>query len=404
MNEDRREQVAAALRQAGDAGLICRLPHHVLLLTGYLPVLGNSFCVVALAPDGTAEARLAVPASEADLVPPGAAVAVKTYTEENLDFIGTTLQAVRQPLAALLAEAGLAGDSIIGYEGAPAPLPPTYTQMGVPGADTLDLYHALLPAARLRDATNLLEDLAAVKTEREIAGIRRTAAVARAGFDAARAAVRVSATEAEVAAAATAALLRAGLARSAPGRTQPHAHVLAGPRAAAASASFNLTSTAEIQHGDPVLVQIEIGMDGFWAELTRTFFAGEAASPWGEVARACVRAQDAALARIRDEARGADVDAAARDVMRAAGWGDAFRHGLGHGIGFQAINHGAAPILHPRSQAVLRAGMVHNLEPAAYLDGQGGFRLNDDVLVREGGAEVLSAEMPRDLDWLVVPG
>jgi Xaa-Pro aminopeptidase len=88
--------------------------------------------------------------------------------------------------------------------------------------------------------------------------------------------------------------------------------------------------------------------------------------------------------------------------MERAGFGAAFKHGLGHGFGFQAINHSAAPILHPVSQAQLRSGMVHNMEPAVYLDGSGGLRLNDNVLVRQDGPEVLSSALPRDLDWLVV--
>ena len=403
MNAERAPQVADALRQAGYHGVICRLPQHVLLLTGYLPVLGNAFAVVALAPDGTAQARLLVPASEANLVPAGAAIAIETYTEETLERIDTTLTAAREPLDALMRAAGLAAaGAIVGYEGAPVPVPPAYTQLGIPGPATLDLYRALLPQARLRDASDLLAGLAAVKTEAEVAGIRRAVDVARAGFEAARAAVRVGASEADVAAEATAALLRAGYAHSALGRAQPHVHVMADKRAAQAHATFNFTSTAAIGRGETVLVQIEMGVDGYWAELTRTFFAGEAPPPWAGIVRACARAQDAALAAIREGAHGAAVDAAARQVMREAGWGDAFMHGLGHGIGFQAINHGDAPILHPRSQAVLRAGMVHNMEPAAYLDGQGGFRLNDDVLVRRDGAEMLSAGLPRDLDWLVV--
>ncbi|HET7638877.1 MAG TPA: M24 family metallopeptidase, partial [Ktedonobacteraceae bacterium] len=89
-------------------------------------------------------------------------------------------------------------------------------------------------------------------------------------------------------------------------------------------------------------------------------------------------------------------------VMQQAGFGSAFKHGLGHGFGFQAINHAAAPVLHPASHAVLRSGMVHNMEPAVYLDGKGGIRLNDNVAVRAGGYEVLSSALPRDLDWLVV--
>ncbi|HET8842418.1 MAG TPA: M24 family metallopeptidase [Ktedonobacteraceae bacterium] len=113
-------------------------------------------------------------------------------------------------------------------------------------------------------------------------------------------------------------------------------------------------------------------------------------------------AQDAALAQIRDGANARDVNAAARGIMTQAGFGAAFKHGLGHGFGFQAINHAAAPILHPISNAVLQTGMAHNMEPAVYLDDKGGIRLNDNVVVRAGSGEVLSAALPRDLDWLVV--
>ncbi len=90
--------------------------------------------------------------------------------------------------------------------------------------------------------------------------------------------------------------------------------------------------------------------------------------------------------------------------MQQAAFGSAFKHGLGHGFGFQAINHAAAPVLHPASSATLRSGMVHNMEPAVYLDGKGGIRLNDNVAVRADGNEVLSRSIPRDLDWLVVNG
>src|SRR6266480_1016930 len=84
----------------------------------------------------------------------------------------------------------------------------------------------------------------------------------------------------------------------------------------------------------------------------------------------------------------------------SAAFGACFKHGLGHGFGFQAINHAVAPVLHPASDAVLCSGMVHNMEPAVYIDGKGGIRLNDNVVVRSDGNEVLSSQLPRELDWL----
>lgn len=403
MEDERAALVAGALARHGYAGLICRLPHHVLMLTGYLPILGNSFCVLSLGANGQPQVRLAVPTAEREEIPDGAAVQITSYHEETLDSISTTLPSAREPLGALLASAGLtSGPVTVGYEGAPDPVPTAYTQLGIPGPATLDLYRDLLPRARLRDASAALVELMAFKTAADVAHIRAAVATAQDAFAAARAAVRVGATEADVAALATGAALRAGYTRSQRGRTQAHVHVMAGARAAQAHATFNLTTAHPIRRSDTVLVQVEVAVDGYWAELTRTFFAENVSDEWARVARLCLEAQRAAMASIRDGQSARVVDAAARAVLRDAGLGTAFKHGLGHGVGFQAINHSAAPILHPQSHAALRAGMVHNLEPAVYLDGRGGFRLNDDVLDLAEGAELLSATIPRDLDWLVV--
>jgi Xaa-Pro aminopeptidase len=177
---------------------------------------------------------------------------------------------------------------------------------------------------------------------------------------------------------------------------------MSGPRAALAYRAFNLTSNRTIAQGDTVTVQMEISINGYWAELTRSFFVGTVSDEWRKAHQACMAAQDAALQHIRDGVLARDVDRAARTIMEQAGFGAAFKHGLGHGFGFQAINHAAAPVLHPASNAVLHTGMVHNMEPAVYLDGKGGIRLNDNVAVRDDGFEVLSRAIPRDLDWLVV--
>ncbi len=402
MNTQRLQHIQALFAQEGYSALLCRIPQHVLLFTGYQPILGSSFCLVSLNPAKEIEIRLAVPVDEQDLVPSGVAVEVKTFAEETMSYIGDTLDAAREPLSELLRSAGLSGGAIVGIEGGRTLIMPAYTQVGVTGPETHELLHLLLLGGDLRDATSLLEQLSAVKTEEELAAIRRCEAVACQGFAGAREAIHEGATEADVAAATYAALLRAGYAASGAHHVQPHVHVMAGPRAALAYRAFNLTSNAAIQQGDTVTVQMEIGINGYWAELTRTFFAGIISEEWRKAYQACVAAQDAALKLIRDGASARAVDGAARQVMEQAGFGEAFKHGLGHGFGFQAINHGAAPVLHPASNAVLKSGMVHNMEPAVYLDGKGGFRLNDNVAVRQDGNEVLSSALPRDIEWLVV--
>jgi Xaa-Pro aminopeptidase len=402
----RTQRIVEMFKQRGADfhAIVCRLPQNIVMLTGYQPILGNSFCIVTVNNAGQVEYRLAVPEDEKDLVPQDIAVEVRTFSEETMDYIGNTIQAVHGPLAELIRSANLNENAVIGYEGGYSPVATSYTQVGIPGPATLDLLHQLFLGGYLRDVTPMLDELASIKTEEELNAIRRSEEVGRQGFDAARNAVRVGATEADVAAATYAAMLKAGYAAPGAHHVTPYVHVMAGPRAALAYRAFNLTSNAPINSGDTVTVQMEIGINGYWAELTRTFFAGSISEEWRRAHQACVAAQDAALKEIRDGASARAVDSAARNVMQQAGFGSAFKHGLGHGFGFQAINHAAAPVLHPASNATLRSGMVHNMEPAVYLDGKGGIRLNDNVAVRADGNEVLSAALPRDLDWLVVEG
>ena len=391
-------------RGADFHAIICRLPQNVVMLTGYQPILGNSFCIVSLRNGRDVEFRLLVPEDERDLVPPGVALELRTYTEETMDYIGNTIQSAREPLAELLRSADINENAVIGYEGVYSPVATAYTQVGVPGPATLALFHQLFLGGYLRDVTPMLDELAAVKTEPEIEMIRRAEQVAYLGFLAAREAIEVDGLESEVAAQTYAALLRAGYATEGVRHVTPYVHVMAGKRAALAYRAFNLTSNEAIEEGDTVTVQMEICINGYWAELTRTFFAGSISDEWRRAHEACVRAQDAALEQIADGHPARQADAAARQVMEQAGFGAAFKHGLGHGFGFQAINHAASPVLHPASKETLRSGMVHNMEPAVYLEGKGGIRLNDNVLVRQDGNQVLSSMIPRDLDWLVVKG
>jgi Xaa-Pro aminopeptidase len=400
----RGQLIADAIGRAGYTALICRLPQDLVLLTGYQPILGNSFCVLTLDPSGAPEVRLAVPADERDLVPADSAVDVVTYSEETMSRISTTIPSVREPLAELLRAAALGdGSPIVGIEGSGSPVAGYYTQIGTPGPLTLDLIRELLPNAQLRDATGLLDALAATKTAAELSWIRVAEAVAAEGFAAAREAIGSGHSEAEVHAATYGALIRSGYASPGVWHVAAHVHVMSGPRAAEAYKAFNLTSNRTLARGDTVSVQMEVAVNGYWAELTRPFFAGEISEQWRDALDACIRAQDAAFYVIQDGMTGRDVDAAARLVMTDAGYGGAFKHGLGHGFGFQAINHAAEPVLHPASESIVRAGMAHNMEPAVYLDGIGGIRLNDNVLVTADGPERLSSAIPRTLDWLLVP-
>lgn len=143
-----------------------------------------------------------------------------------------------------------------------------------------------------------------------------------------------------------------------------------------------------IQPGDPVVMDLGAQQGGYHADLTRTVVLGQASQLYREVYEIVLQAQRAALQGIRPGMTGVQADALARDVIEQAGYGEQFGHGLGHGLGL--ILH-EQPRMSRRSQdVVLQAGMVFTVEPGIYLPDQFGVRIEDVVLLREDGPQVLS--------------
>ena len=131
--------------------------------------------------------------------------------------------------------------------------------------------------------------------------------------------------------------------------------------------------------------------DGYCVDLTRTVEVGTAAPEWRRLASAVAEAHRAAIETVRPGILPSAVDAAARDVLARHGLGEAFGHATGHGLGLEV--HEEPRIGRPvRGQAefLLEPGMVFTIEPGAYVEGLGGARLEDDVLVTASGADVLT--------------
>ena len=137
------------------------------------------------------------------------------------------------------------------------------------------------------------------------------------------------------------------------------------------------------------LVTIDAGcrVDGYASDCTRTFATGELPDELARAYEVCLEAQLAGLAAFAPGAGGREVDAAARDVIVAAGWGEQFGHGLGHGIGLEVHE---APAVRAESTETLEAGNVVSCEPGIYLPGLGGVRIEDMVLVTDDGREQLT--------------
>ncbi|MBF6542713.1 M24 family metallopeptidase [Nocardia brasiliensis] len=144
---------------------------------------------------------------------------------------------------------------------------------------------------------------------------------------------------------------------------------------------------AVLAAGDFVKLDFGATVGGYHSDMTRTFVLG-APSDWQREVYELVRAaQQAGCAALRPGAKTADVDAASRSVIEAAGHGALFVHGLGHGVGLQIHE---APGLAKNGTGTLLSGVAVTVEPGVYFPGRGGVRIEDTLVVREGGPELLT--------------
>jgi Xaa-Pro aminopeptidase len=160
--------------------------------------------------------------------------------------------------------------------------------------------------------------------------------------------------------------------------------VAAGPNSAR---PHSRPGERKVEAGETVVVDSGAQLGGYCSDCTRTFATGPLPQRLREAYAVCLEAQLAGLEAVRAGATGIETDAAARRVIDDAGFGEAFGHGLGHGVGL-AVHE--APRLARESSDTLVAGNVVTVEPGIYLEGLGGIRIEDLVIVGEGAPEVLT--------------
>jgi Xaa-Pro aminopeptidase len=160
--------------------------------------------------------------------------------------------------------------------------------------------------------------------------------------------------------------------------------VAAGPNGARPHAR---PSDAVVESGQAVVIDAGARVDGYCSDCTRTYATGELSPELADAYATCLAAQLEGLAAVRPGSTGAEADAAARDVIAAAGLGERFGHGLGHGVGLAVHER---PTLRPESADVLEPGNVVTVEPGIYLPGAGGVRIEDLVVVTDSGCERLT--------------
>jgi Xaa-Pro aminopeptidase len=152
--------------------------------------------------------------------------------------------------------------------------------------------------------------------------------------------------------------------------------------------------TRVLQRGDLVVVDAGARVDGYHADMTRTFLVGGPVADWQEEIHDVVRvAQAAATAGVSAGVGVRTVDDLARSVIEDGGYGEYFSHGLGHGVGLEIHE---APMIGARATGTIEASMTITVEPGVYLTGRGGVRIEDTLVVTDAGSRILT-EASRDL-------
>ena len=248
---------------------------------------------------------------------------------------------------------------------------------------TVESQAAIRKAARpvrLVKAPPIVNDLRKFKDEIEVDILLEAIKVAQDAFKAMRRTIRVGQTEIELAARLEYEMKR----RGATGPSFPTI-VAEGPNAALPHA---FPGQRKVKNGSAILFDWGAAYPFYCSDLTRMLFLGKVPAKMRKIYGIVKDAKDKATAAIRPGARMCDVDAVARNHIAKAGFKKYFGHGLGHGLGLYVHE---APSLSWRSQEKLKAGMVVTVEPGIYLPGVGGVRIEDDVLVTDDGARVLSS-------------
>src|SRR5882672_45446 len=233
-------------------------------------------------------------------------------------------------------------------------------------------------AREMVDVSPEIRRLRRIKNHSEIDRLARAAAITDAVTEQVISRLRSGQTELEVSVLIGAAIGEQG------GTLSFESLVQSGPN----SAHPHMRPTSrKLAVGDLVLLDFGAAFDGYHADTTRMAVVGAPSARHKDIHRLVLAAHDAAIAAVRAGTTTGAVDAAARQVIEAAGMGDRFFHRVGHGLGLEAHED---PSVDPGSAIVLEAGMVFTIEPGIYIPGWGGVRIEDDVLVERSGCRVLT--------------
>ncbi|WP_418792341.1 M24 family metallopeptidase [Phosphitispora sp. TUW77] len=246
-------------------------------------------------------------------------------------------------------------------------------------------YKEKTPGVELVSLNQAVEKIRQVKDDREITALRKAVSIADMAFDYILNFIRPGVSESEIALEIEHFMKKQGAQKSA-----FDIIVASGRRAAL---PHGVATDKELAAGELVILDFGAVFAGYHSDMTRTVVIGKPDPDQKRIYDIVLTAQKRALDTLKPGIRCSDTDRAARDFIRAKGYGANFGHGLGHSVGLEIHEK---PALAPKDDTVLQPGMTITVEPGIYLSNWGGVRIEDLVLVTGSGCEVLSAS-PKEL-------
>ncbi|MDO8806354.1 MAG: aminopeptidase P family protein [Elusimicrobiota bacterium] len=233
--------------------------------------------------------------------------------------------------------------------------------------------------AGLQEKAGLTGALRAVKEGEEIAILRKSCRIAARAFGIVKPRIKTGCTELSI-------YRELEDTMQAMGAKGPSFNLIVGfgPNSAM---PHHESSERKLKNNEAVLLDYGCVYDHYCSDITRSYFHGKPTEEFRKVYSIVAASQKAGLARVRAGVKARDVDAACRNYISDAGYGQYFIHGTGHGIGLEIHEY---PRLNTKFEAVLRAGMAVTVEPGIYLHGRFGVRIEDSVLVTKTGCEILT--------------
>lgn len=235
-------------------------------------------------------------------------------------------------------------------------------------------------SAEFPDASEILGLLRLKKDKNEIENMRRAVNVAQDALEATIPNIKIGMTEKELASELVVQLLRNGSDSNLPFTPI----VSGGPNSANPHAS---PSERKLKEGDLLVIDFGAVVNDYVSDITRTFAVGEVDSEYAKIHKIVQESNAAGREAGKPGAPCANVDIAAREVIKKSGYGEYFTHRTGHGIGMEGHEH---PYMRGDNMQILEPGMAYTVEPGIYLPDRNGVRVEDDVVVTESGSESLS--------------